>query len=101
MSTGNIAINAVFNNDFDNIKNMNIDDYKQCDDLGRNAIHAACFKGYSQILIYMLNSFSDSEKTEIANKMDNYGNTPAHYASGQSWNDNINNNNINDNNYID
>ena len=75
----------------DNIKLMNMNDFKQCDNLGRNAIHAACFKGYSEMLKYMLNSFSDSEKIQIANKTDNNGCTPAHYSCGLSWGDTIDN----------
>ena len=77
----------------DNTFNMNRNDISiftkenviKKDNKGRTAIHAACYLGKSNILIYMMSLFSNEEKREIASMVDNNGVTPAHYSCGHPW----------------
>ena len=52
--TTNIAIAAVFNQDIDKLKLMPDEILTKPDYFGRTAIHAACHKGYTDILIYLI-----------------------------------------------
>ena len=36
------SIDCVFSDNFDELKKLNIDELKECDDLGRNVFHAVC-----------------------------------------------------------
>ena len=83
-ATTPLAITYVLNGDFESIKAMNSQSFIEKDNLGRNAIHAACFKGYHLILNYMLTELDDSEK-EAGLTDDNNGNTPFHYCCGTEW----------------
>ena len=78
------AITYTLNGDFESIKAMNSQSFIEKDNLGRNAIHAACFKGYHAILTYMLTELGDSGK-EAGLTTDFDGNTPAHYCCGREW----------------
>ena len=78
------AISYVFDNDFDALMSLDMQEYIKQDNMGRNAIHAACHKGYENMLVYMLTKFGDNAKQIIA-ICDNRGNTAAHYAAGESW----------------
>ena len=78
------AIQAIMDNDFEKLKSLTNDDFKATDEKGRNAVHAACHKGYSDMLIYIIKQYGDDAKQEI-DKEDNSGNTAAFYACGERW----------------
>tara|TARA_Y100000816_G_scaffold29889_1_gene19075 strand:- start:787 stop:1050 length:264 start_codon:yes stop_codon:yes gene_type:complete len=80
----NRAIQFVFNNDLEGVQNLTIDEIKRPDENGRTAIHAACFKGYSQLLTIMLQKLGDESKT-VCDTRDNTGRTAVHYACGEQW----------------
>ena len=81
------AINAVFSGDFDSLKTLSIEQLKERDDFGRNAIHAACFKGNKEMLDYMIGKLGNDAQSE-AKVCDNKGNTSAHYCCGTKWEEN-------------
>lgn len=78
------AIEAVLSGNFDALKNLTIVQLKERDDHGRNAIHAACFKGYNEMVDYMIAKLGNEAESE-ANVCDNKGNTSAHYCCGIKW----------------
>ena len=78
------AINSVFENKFDELKKLSVEQLKESDNQGRTAVHAACFKGNQQMLEYMIEQFGD-EAREICDIQDNNGKTAAHYACGSDW----------------
>ena len=71
------SISCVFSNDFETFKKLSIDELKQCDDMGRNVLHAICYKDNSEMIKYVLKKFGNDAR-EMAN-------VPAHYACGLSW----------------
>ncbi len=81
------AIIAVFDYDFDAIKNMSNEKLIETDSMGRNAAHAACYNGYVDILVYLMNNKLFKEGCHL-NKTDNEGNTLAHYCCGAEWKSN-------------
>lgn len=80
----NHAIQFVFNNDLEGVQNLTIDEIKRQDENGRTAIHAACFKGYSELLTIMLQKLGDEAKT-VCDTKDNTGRAAVHYACGEEW----------------
>lgn len=78
------AIDFVFKNDFDSFKNLSIDDIVEVDDKGRNAIHAACFKGYVNFLNYIIEKLGNNVKDYIDIK-DNNGKSAVMYCCGMDW----------------
>lgn len=78
------SICCVFSNDFETLKKLSIDELKQCDDMGRNVLHAICYKGNSEMINYVLQKFGNDAR-DMSNSEDNKGRRPAHYASGLTW----------------
>jgi len=78
------SISCVLSNDFETLKKLSIDELKQCDDMGRNVLHALCYKRESQMINYVLKKFGNDARN-MSNSTDNKGNVPAHYACGLSW----------------
>ena len=78
------SIDCVFSDNFDELKKLNVDELKECDDIGRNVFHAACSKGNIEMLNYLIEKLG-SESRLLVNSRDNRGATPAHYASGLDW----------------
>ena len=78
------AIQCIMDNDFEKLKTLTIDDLKATDEKGRTAIHAACHKGYCDMLKYMLKEFGNDAKKE-ADREDNLGKRAVFYACGEQW----------------
>ena len=78
------SIDCVFSDNFDELKKLNVDELKECDDIGRNVFHAACSKANLEMLNYLIEKLG-SESILFVNSRDNRGNTPTHYACGLVW----------------
>tara|TARA_B100000674_G_C37728472_1_gene863180 strand:- start:628 stop:942 length:315 start_codon:yes stop_codon:yes gene_type:complete len=78
------VITAVFNNDLNAIKDMSVEQLIEKDNMGRNAGHAACHKGYFEILTYLLKDAPIAGRCN-PDDTDNDGHTMAHYCCGLEW----------------
>ena len=78
------AIQYVFENNFDKLKELTLIQLEEQDENGRTACHAACFKGYPDMLNYMIEKFGDDAK-RFCDIKDNNGQTAVHYACGIEW----------------
>ena len=76
MKTTPVAITAVFSGNIDTLKALTADDFKKTDELGRTAIHAACYKGTTPMLEHMIAALGDKAR-EVCDKQDNDGVTAA------------------------
>ena len=76
-----LAIEYVLTNKFDELKSLTNEQLTEVDENGRNAIHAACFKGNVEFLNYIIEKLGDNVKEYIDN-VDNKGNTAAMYCCG-------------------
>ena len=75
-----LAIKYIMENDFESLKQLDDEEIKKCDNVGRSAIHAACYKGNVEILNYLLQQRNfDKDQT------DNEGKNPVHYCCGMEW----------------
>ena len=77
-----IAITAVHAGNLEALKLMLDEELKQKDTKGRTAVHAACCRGYPDILRYLVN-----ERGCSPHETDDQGCTAAFYACSQKWDD--------------
>ena len=75
-----LAIKYIMENDFESLKQLDDEEIKKCDNLGRSAIHAACYKGNVEILNYLL-----KERDFNKDQSDKDGKTAVHYCCGTEW----------------
>jgi len=78
--TTNIAIMAVFDQDIDQLKSLPDEILTKPDSFGRTAIHAACHKDYTDILIYLIKIRKMNPHTK-----DYDGISSDFYACGMEW----------------
>lgn len=79
-TTPNVAIQAVFANNLDTLKNLSDDLLEQKDPKGRTCVHAASFVGNVDILKYLI-----EQRHCNANAVDFNELTAVHYACGHPW----------------
>ena len=63
------AIQCVFNDDLDGLKKLSIEEIKETDEQGRTALHAACFKGYPKLLVYMIENSVMKQRQSVISKI--------------------------------
>ena len=80
------SIEAIFCKDFEKLKNLSIDQLKECDSMGRNVFHAICNQPDAKMMKYLIDKFGVTTRI-YANAGDNTGNTPSDYACGKIWED--------------
>ena len=83
--TKGLAIEYVLTNKFDELKSLTNEQLTEVDENGRNAMHAASFKGNIKFLNYIIEKLGDNVKEHI-NNVDNDGRTVAMYCCGVEWN---------------
>ena len=74
------AIKYIMDGNFETLKQLDDEQIKKCDNLGRSALHAACYKGNVEILNYLL-----KERDFDKNQSDKDGKTVVHYCCGAEW----------------
>ena len=74
------AIKYIMDGNFETLKQLDDEQIKKCDNQGRSALHAACYKGNVEILNYLL-----KERDFDKNQSDEHGKTAVHYCCGAEW----------------